>query len=71
MSIVKLTSSPTNYDFTEKYVNQKSNMKTLDLYSYTGRVKFFDKDKGFGYIQEIPDTKNLDNVVKEWRITAD
>ena len=73
MSIVKLTSSPTNYDFTKKYVNtenQKSNMKTLDLYSYTGRVKFFDQEKGFGYIQEILDTKNLNNVVKEWRITA-
>ena len=74
MSIVKLTSSPTNYDFTKKYVNtenQKSNMKTLDLYSYTGRVKFFDQEKGFGYIQEILDTKNLNNVVKEWRITAE
>ena len=74
MSIVKLTSSPTNYDFTKKYVNtenQKSNMKTLDLYSYTGRVKFFDQEKGFGYIQEILDTKNLNNVVKEWRITSE
>ena len=74
MSIVKLTSSPTNYDFTKKYVNtenQKGSMNTLDLYSYTGRVKFFDQEKGFGYIQEIPDTKNLKNVVKEWRITAE
>ena len=74
MSIVKLTSSPTNYDFTKKYVNtenQKGSMNTLDLYSYTGRVKFFDQEKGFGYIQEIPDTKNLNNVVKEWRITAE
>ena len=74
MSIVKLTSSPTNYDFTKKYINtenQKGSMNTLDLYSYTGRVKFFDQEKGFGYIQEIQDTKNLKNVVKEWRITAE
>ena len=74
MSIVKLTSSPTNYDFTKKYVNtenQKDSKNTLDLYSYTGRVKFFDQEKGFGYIQEILDTKNLNNVVKEWRITSE
>ena len=55
----------------KKTDNKNSAKKQLDLYSYTGKVKFFDKDKGFGYIQEIPDTKNLDNVVKEWRITAE
>lgn len=74
MGTIKLTSAPTNYDFTKKTADSnvpKGNGKQLDLYSYTGRVKFFDKDKGFGYIQEIPDTKNLKNVVKEWRITAE
>ncbi len=72
MTDIRLTSTPTNFDFTKKYTAKKSNGSTkLDLYSYTGRVKFFDKDKGFGYIQEIPDTKNLKNVVKEWRITAE
>ena len=74
MSTVKLTSAPTNFDFTKKTVTgdvPKGSSDQLDLYSYTGRVKFFDKDKGFGYIQEIPDTKNLKNVVKEWRITAE
>ena len=73
MTDIRLTSTPTNFDFTKKYTAKKSNgsTKQLDLYSYTGRVKFFDKDKGFGYIQEIPDTKNLKNVVKEWRITAE
>ena len=55
----------------KKTDNKNSAKKQLDLYSYTGKVKFFDKDKGFGYIQEIPDTKNLDNVIKEWRITAE
>ena len=55
----------------KKTDNKNSAKKQLDLYSYTGKVKFFDKDKGFGYIQEIPDTKNLKNVVKEWRITAE
>ena len=72
MTDVRLT-TPTNFDFTKKFTAKKSNgsTKQLDLYSYTGRVKFFDKDKGFGYIQEIPDTKNLKNVVKEWRITAE
>lgn len=55
----------------KKASNKNSNKKQLDLYSYTGKVKFFDKEKGFGYIQEIPDTKNLDNVVKEWRVTAE
>ena len=54
---------------TNKY--QNGGQKQLDLYSYTGKVKFFDKDKGFGYIQEIPDTKNLNNVVKEWRVTSE
>ena len=53
------------------YKNQNGGQKQLDLYSYTGKVKFFDKDKGFGYIQEIPDTKNLTNVVKEWRVTSE
>lgn len=72
MTDIRLTSTPTNFDFTKKYTAKKSNGSTkLDLYSYTGRVKFFDKDKGFGYVQEIPDTKNLKNVVKEWRITAE
>lgn len=72
MTDFRLTSTPTNFDFTKKYTAKKSNGSTkLDLYSYTGRVKFFDKDKGFGYIQEIPDTKNLKNVVKEWRITSE
>lgn len=72
MTDFRLTSTPTNFDFTKKYTAKKSNGSTkLDLYSYTGRVKFFDKEKGFGYIQEIPDTKNLKNVVKEWRITAE
>ena len=74
MGTIKLTSAPTNYDFTKKTADSnvpKGNGKQLDLYSYTGRVKFFDKDKDFGYIQEIPDTKNLKNVVKEWRITAE
>ena len=74
MGTIKLTSAPTNYDFTKKTADSnvpKGNGKQLDLYSYTGRVKFFDKDKGFGYIQEIPDTKNLKNVVKEWRITSE
>ena len=73
MTDIRLTSTPTNFDFTKKFTAKKSNgsTKQLDLYSYTGRVKFFDKDKGFGYIQEIPDTKNLKNVVKEWRITAE
>lgn len=72
MTDIRLTSTPTNFDFTKKYTAKKSNGSTkLDLYSYTGRVKFFDKEKGFGYIQEIPDTKNLKNVVKEWRITAE
>lgn len=74
MGTIKLTSAPTNYDFTKKTADSnvpKGNGKQLDLYSYTGRVKFFDKDKGFGYIQEIPDTKNLKNVVKEWLITAE
>ncbi len=72
MTDIRLTSTPTNFDFTKKYTAKKSNGSTkLDLYSYTGRVKFFDKDKGFGYIQEIPDTKNLKNVVKEWRITSE
>ncbi|WP_405367206.1 cold-shock protein [Ruminobacter sp.] len=71
MTDVRLT-TPTNFDFTKKYTAKKSNGSTkLDLYSYTGRVKFFDKDKGFGYIKEIPDTKNLKNVVKEWRITSE
>ena len=72
MTDIRLT-TPTNLDFTKKFTAKKSNgsTKQLDLYSYTGRVKFFDKDKGFGYIQEIPDTKNLKNVVKEWRITAE
>ena len=55
----------------KKTDNKNSAKKQLDLYSYTGKVKFFDKDKGFGYIQEIPDAKNLDNVVKEWRVTAE
>ena len=74
MSTVKLTSAPTNFDFTKKTVTgdvPKGSSDQLDLYSYTGKVKFFDKDKGFGYIQEIPDAKNLDNVVKEWRVTAE
>ncbi len=74
MSTVKLTSAPTNFDFTKKTVTgdvTKGSSRQLDLYSYTGRVKFFDKDKGFGYIQEIPDTKNLKDVVKEWRVTAE
>lgn len=74
MSTVKLTSAPTNFDFTKKTVTgdvPKGSSDQLDLYSYTGRVKFFDKDKGFGYIQEIPDTNNLKNVVKEWRVTAE
>ncbi len=72
MTDFRLTSTPTNFDFTKKYTAKKSNGSTkLDLYSYTGRVKFFDQQKGFGYIQEIPDTKNLKNVVKEWRITSE
>ena len=54
MGTIKLTSAPTNYDFTKKTADSnvpKGNGKQLDLYSYTGRVKFFDKDKDFGYIQ--------------------
>ena len=50
---------------------QNGGQQQLDLYSYTGKVKFFDRDKGFGYIQEIPDTRNLNNVVKEWRVTSE
>jgi hypothetical protein len=66
MGTTKLSSASTNYDFTKKYASGKSNCTNqLDLYSYTGRVKFYDQEKGFGYIQEISDTQNLKNVVKE------
>lgn len=72
MTDVKLSSAPKDSSFKNKNANDKPvpRTKELDLYSYTGRVKFFDQDKGFGYIQEIPDTGNLKNVVKEWRVTA-
>ena len=49
--------------------NNDSNARS-DFYSYTGRVKFFDREKEFGYILEIEDAGRSDRVVGEWRITA-
>lgn len=49
---------------------ENSSKSRSDLYSYTGRVKFFDREKECGSILEIEDAGRSERVVGEWRVTA-